>query len=86
LIAQEVPFLLWDQVFSPCICTDSTPHPQILCKTCIVRVLVPFIVFLPPDIVVELVVLMFFIAKGHRSSLNLEAGYPDMFLGVFAKF
>lgn len=65
---------------------ESTPHPQILCKTCIVRVLVPFIVFLSPDIVVELVVLMFCIAKGHGSSRNSEAGNPDMFSGVIAKF
>jgi hypothetical protein len=51
-----------------------------------VRVLVPFSVFLSPDVGVELVVLMVFIAKGHRSSLNSEASYPDMFLGAFAEF
>jgi len=67
-------------------CHESIHIPRYCVKHCIVRVLLPFSVFLSPDIVVELVVLMFHTAKGHRSSLNSEASYPDMFLGVFAKF
>jgi len=67
-------------------CPESIHIPTCWVKHCIVRVLVPFSVYLSPDIVVELVVLMFCTAKGHSSSLNSEASYPDMFLGVFAKF
>ena len=66
-------------------CPESIHIPRYCVKHCIVRVLLPFRVFLSPGIVVELVVLMFCTAKGHRSSLNSEASYPDMFLGVFCK-